>query len=107
MQVVMCDTDDIINTYSGHSAINTEFRPFTPIDITTTPTDNVIVVDMYSSTLHILNFSGQLMRCISTEDKGIAYSYSIRLAREGILYMLYIGTTTIDERTDKAIIYKL
>lgn len=106
-QVVMCDNDDIINTYSGHSAINNECRPFTPIDITTTPTDNVIVVDMYSSTLHFLNFSGQLMRCISTEDKGIAHPYSIRLARERVLYMLYIGTTTIDGRTDKAILYKL
>lgn len=106
-KVVMCDNDDIINTYSGYSAIKTEFRPFTPIDLTTTPTDNGIVVDMYSSTLHILNFSGQLLRCISTKDKGIAHPYSIRLAREGFLYMLYIGTTTIDERTDKAILYKL
>ncbi|XP_071177828.1 uncharacterized protein [Mytilus edulis] len=90
-RVVVLGHKDIINTYSGHAAINIEDNPFTPYDLTTTPSDNVIVVDG-RNTLHILNSFGYLVTFINTEDKGITYPFSIGLAKEEKSCMLYIGT---------------
>ncbi|VDI30062.1 Hypothetical predicted protein [Mytilus galloprovincialis] len=106
-RVVLLGQVDIVNTYSGHPDINTKAIPFTPIDLTTTPTDNVIVVEMINNTLHIINNSGQLITYISTKYKGISLPCSISLAMVGHFCMLYIGTYTDENNKDKAKLYKL
>lgn len=90
-RVVVLEHKDIINTYSGHFDINTENSPFKSYDLATTLSDNVVVPDG-RNTLHILNFSGQLVTYINTEYKEITFPYSIGLAMEGQSCMMYIGT---------------
>lgn len=99
--------DTIINTYSGNSVINTEFKPFTPISLATTPTDNVIIADIDSNVLHILNSSGELITYINTFEKGIDGPHSICLAMAGQFCILYIGTSTNIGSKDKSKLYKL
>lgn len=107
-RVVVLGPGDFINTYSGHPDINTEDRPFTPSDLTTTPADNVIIVDSNSSTLHILNTSGELITYISTKDTGIVENpFCIGLAMAGHFCMLYIGTMNEEGNTGKVKLYKL
>ncbi|XP_076105659.1 uncharacterized protein LOC143073787 [Mytilus galloprovincialis] len=57
---------DIINIYTGDTEINRD-RPFHPTDIVTTPRDNVIVADVRTNTLHILNNAGLLMTWYKTK----------------------------------------
>lgn len=102
-RVVVLANEDTINTYCGHSFTNTEDNPFNPYDLTTTPSDYVIVLDL-EDTLHILNSSGQLMTYINTEDKGLSLPCSMGLAMEDQSCILYIGTFE-DEGKD-AKIYK-
>lgn len=105
-RVVLLGQKDISHTYSGNSIINTNI-PFAPSDITATPSDNVIVVDSDSSTLHVLNPSGQLLTYISLKDKGIPQDpFSIELAMTRHFCMLYIGTVTDKRSKDKAKLYK-
>ncbi|XP_063397238.1 uncharacterized protein LOC134681527 [Mytilus trossulus] len=90
-RVVVLGRENIINTYFGHSVINTEDRPFYPHDLTTTPSDNVIVADGCNF-LHILNSFGYLVTYVNIEDKGVRFPYCIGLATEEQSCMLYIGT---------------
>lgn len=92
-RVVVLGHEHIIQTYCGHSVINTENKTFTPSDLTTTPAGNVIVVDIFRYTLHILNSTGNLISYISTKDKGIVQNpFSIGLTMAGHFCMLYLGT---------------
>ncbi|VDI34490.1 Hypothetical predicted protein [Mytilus galloprovincialis] len=105
-KVVVIGHEDIINTYCGSPAINTEDTPFTPTNLTTTPADNVIVVDTDNFALHILNSSGNLITYISTKDKGIAeLPFSIGYTMAGQFRILYIGTFAA--AGDKGKLYKL
>ncbi|VDI63346.1 Hypothetical predicted protein [Mytilus galloprovincialis] len=104
-RVFVLGQGNLITIYSGHSVINTVDIPFKPCDLTTTPADNVIVVDFNSNTLHILNSSGQLMTYISTGDKGILTPISIGLAMAGNVCMLYIGCPESESKDAK--LYKL
>ncbi|XP_071177824.1 uncharacterized protein [Mytilus edulis] len=107
-ELVVLKQGDIINTYSGHPVINTEDRPFKPIDLTTTPADNVIVANADNYDLYILNSSGILITYIDTKIKGVVQDLlSIKIAMSGQFVMLYLGTTNDEERKDKAKLYKL
>lgn len=99
--------DNIINTYSGHSVINTKSKPFTPTSLATSPADNVIIADIDSNVLHILNASGELMTYISTLDRGIDGPFSICLTMAGQFCILYIGTSANVGGKDKGKLYKL
>ncbi|XP_071133011.1 uncharacterized protein [Mytilus edulis] len=108
-RVVVLRPEGTINTYSGHSAINTQDTEFSPTDLTTTPSDKVIVVDLASSTLHILNSSGNLITYISTTDKQriVQNPCTIGLAMVGQFCMIYLGTTTKEDSKEKGKLYKL
>ncbi|VDH99054.1 Hypothetical predicted protein [Mytilus galloprovincialis] len=107
-RVVVLGQEDTINTYCGSPPINTENTPFTPSDLTTTPADNVIVVDADNYALHILNSPGNLVTYISTKGIVIAqYPFSLGLTMVGQFCMLYLGTTTKDGSKDKAKLYKM
>ncbi|VDI29003.1 Hypothetical predicted protein [Mytilus galloprovincialis] len=65
--VVLGQGSDIINTYTGDSEINKDIT-FRPVDIMTTPRDNVIVADPGPHTLHVLNNAGMLMTYYKTNE---------------------------------------
>lgn len=107
-RVVVLGHDNIINTYLGYPLVNIENVQLTPTDLTTTSADNVIVVDMNTCPLHILDYSGKLLTYISIRDRGIVQNpFSIGLATAGQFNILYIGTTLKEGSKDKAKLYKL
>ncbi|VDI70123.1 tripartite motif-containing protein 9/67 [Mytilus galloprovincialis] len=78
---------DILNEYTGCGQdIKTNYQPFKPISITTTPSDNVIVIDFYDH-FHILDTSGNLLFYYNTDDIGIEYSYSIVFTSATTFYL--------------------
>ncbi|VDI77129.1 Hypothetical predicted protein [Mytilus galloprovincialis] len=102
--VVLGPGGDVINIYKGDTEINKK-KPFRPVEIVTTPRDNVIVADMDTHTLHILNNSGELITHIKTTDNGIAYPNSLAFSQTG---QLCIGCSTPGDSTAKeAKIYKV
>ncbi|XP_071169816.1 uncharacterized protein [Mytilus edulis] len=102
--VVLGRGGDIINIYKGDTEINKKFL-FRPSGIVTTLKDNVIVVDVDTNTLHILNNSGQLMTYIKTTDNGIEYPFSLTFTPTG---QLFIGCTRqISSTTKEVKLYKV
>ncbi|XP_071171191.1 uncharacterized protein [Mytilus edulis] len=97
--VVLGQGGDIINIYTGDKEINKD-RSFLPTDIVTTPRDNVIVADMNTDTLHILNNVGLLMTCYKTSDRNIIYPRSLAFSPTG---QLYIGCNRINRSTTKKV----
>ncbi|XP_071169344.1 uncharacterized protein [Mytilus edulis] len=102
--VVLGQAGGVINIYKGDTEINKK-TIFRPVGIVTTPRDNVIVVDLDTQTLHILNNSGQLITYIKTTGKGIEAAYSLAFSPTG---QLYIGCSTPNSCTAKeAKLYKV
>ncbi|XP_071170893.1 uncharacterized protein [Mytilus edulis] len=86
-RVVMLEQGgDIINIYTGDREINKDI-PFNPRDIVTTPRDNVIVADINTHTLHILNNAGTLVTCHKTSDINIVLLCSLVFTPTGQLYI--------------------
>ncbi|XP_071162361.1 E3 ubiquitin-protein ligase TRIM71-like [Mytilus edulis] len=79
----------IINQYTGHPTIN-KSESFKPVHIVTTPSDNVVVMDLDTDILHILNDNGHLISYFNTKDIGIEFPYSLAFNTTG---QLYIGCT--------------
>lgn len=76
--MLMQDNDDNnIRYYKGHSSINSFHKNFTPTAIQATPSNNIIVNDLGTNTLHILNTSGQLYAYIDLSDTGIQQGFSL------------------------------
>ncbi|XP_071168690.1 uncharacterized protein [Mytilus edulis] len=84
--VVLGQGGDIINIYTGDKEINKD-RPFVPTNIVTAPRDNVIVADLNTHTLHILNNAGLLMTCYKTSDINIIFPYSLAFSPTGQLFL--------------------
>ncbi|XP_076104396.1 uncharacterized protein LOC143073044 [Mytilus galloprovincialis] len=102
--VVLGQAGHVINIYKGDTEIN-KAVPFRPEGIVTTPRDNVIVVDLVTCTLHILNNSGHLITYIKTTDNGIERPLSLAFSPTG---QLYIGCTKSKDSTAKeAKLYKV
>ncbi|CAC5420979.1 unnamed protein product [Mytilus coruscus] len=95
--VVLGQDGDIINIYTGDTEINKD-RQFYPTDIVTTPRDNVIVTDMKTCTLHILNNAGLLITYYKTRDINIIFPWSLAFSPTG---QLYIGCSTSKSSTTK------
>ncbi|XP_071171176.1 uncharacterized protein [Mytilus edulis] len=95
--VVLGQDGDVINIYTGDKDINKD-RSFYPTDIVTTPRDNVIVADMNTDTLHILNNAGLLMTCYKISDINIMFPLSLAFFPSG---QLYIGCSSLKSSTTK------
>ncbi|XP_071162358.1 uncharacterized protein [Mytilus edulis] len=87
--VILGEGGHIINQYTGHPTIN-KSKPFKPVDIVTTPSDNVVVMGFDTDILHILNDNGYLVSYFNTNDIGIKFPYSLAFNTTG---QLYIGCT--------------
>ncbi|VDI21276.1 Hypothetical predicted protein [Mytilus galloprovincialis] len=89
-RVVVLTTDsDVINSYKGHPEIN-KVKTFKPNRIVTTPRDNVIMTDLDTCVIHILDSKGNLASWYNTKDIGILYPYCLAFTSSG---QLYIGCT--------------
>ncbi|XP_076101001.1 uncharacterized protein LOC143070686 [Mytilus galloprovincialis] len=84
--VVLTTGSDVINSYKGHPEIN-KIIPFKPARIVTTPRDNVIVTDLDTDIIHILDSKGNLVSWYNTADIGIYYPYSLAFTPTGQLYI--------------------
>ena len=97
--VVLNRDGDILQIYTGHHEVNNENKPFKPVNIVTTPSDNIIVVDLETYVFHILNNCGNLITHYNVGDIGIAMPYSLCFTRnEG---QLYIGSNEEVGSSDK------
>ncbi|VDI71529.1 Hypothetical predicted protein [Mytilus galloprovincialis] len=95
--VVLGVGGNVINIYKGNADINKK-KPFKPAGIITTPRDNVIVVDVVTQILCIMNNSGQLIAYIKTNDSGVECPFSVAINQTG---QLYIGCTRMLCREEK------
>ncbi|XP_071162338.1 E3 ubiquitin-protein ligase TRIM71-like [Mytilus edulis] len=102
--VILGQGGHIINQYTGHPIIN-KSEPFKPVHIVTTPSDNVVVMDLDTAILHILNDNGHLISYFNTKDIGIEFPYSLAVNTTG---QLYIGSTrAASSQTKEAKLYEI
>ncbi|XP_076085345.1 uncharacterized protein LOC143056145 [Mytilus galloprovincialis] len=85
--VVLSPGGDIQGTYTGHPEVNTEEKPFKPRGILTTPSDKIIVTDMYNHLLHILTDQGQSITYYNLHDMGILYPLSLAMSTTGKIFI--------------------
>ncbi|CAC5425935.1 unnamed protein product [Mytilus coruscus] len=102
--VVLAPGSDIINSYIGHPKIN-KHKSFKPNRIVTTQKDNVMVTEMNTNTIHILDSMGNLVSWYNTKDIGILHPVSLSFTQTG---QIYIGCGAEEGHTAKeAKIYKV
>ncbi|CAC5378221.1 unnamed protein product [Mytilus coruscus] len=85
--VVLSPGGDILGTYTGHPDVNTGKKPFTPVGILATHSDNIVVTDMNNHLLHILTDQGQIITYYNLRDMGIIFPYSLALSLSGTIYI--------------------
>lgn len=73
--------------YTGHADVNTKDKPFTPLDILATPSDNILIADWEISVIHILNSDGEFISYCCVNNIGIQYPHSFALSTQGKLYI--------------------
>ncbi|XP_063433836.1 uncharacterized protein LOC134715530 [Mytilus trossulus] len=95
--VVLTTGSGVINSYKGHPEINKN-SPFQPNIIVTTPSDNVMVVELATYVIHILDNKGNLVSWFDTEDIGILCPSSLAFTPTG---QLYIGCSKKESSTAK------
>lgn len=57
--------------YCGNTFINSEDQPFSPIEILTTESNNLIISDVFVSVLHILTPGGSVLTILELKSMGI------------------------------------
>lgn len=57
--------------YCGNTFINSEDQPFSPIEILTTESNNLIISDVFVSVLHILTPGGSVLTILELKSVGI------------------------------------
>ncbi|CAC5413566.1 unnamed protein product [Mytilus coruscus] len=85
--MVLGKEGDIKQVYNGHPTINKEEKLFLPNDMITTPADNIVIPDLLTSTLHILNCEGKFIGYYNLYDIRIIYPSSLALSTEGHMYI--------------------
>ncbi|XP_076078766.1 uncharacterized protein LOC143048777 [Mytilus galloprovincialis] len=83
-----------IQYYHGHSSINSFHKQFKPTDIQATSSNNIIVNDTSTNTLHILNQSGQVSSYIDLSSIGIQNGFSLCCTSK----QLFIGCLKVQEK---------
>ncbi|XP_052088451.1 uncharacterized protein LOC127725481 [Mytilus californianus] len=92
--------------YTGHPKTNDKEKLFLPENLLTTPADNIVITDICTGTLHILNCEGNYIGYYNANDIGIIYPCSLALSTEG---HMHIGCSNKREspETLKAKLYEL
>ncbi|VDI45562.1 Hypothetical predicted protein [Mytilus galloprovincialis] len=105
-RVVVLNRDgNILQIYTGHHEVNNEDNPFKPVNIVTTPSDNIIVTQLNIYILHILNNCGHLIKHYNIGDIGIPRPYSLCFTKTA--GQLYIGCTIGVGSSEKAELYEV
>ncbi|XP_052090155.1 uncharacterized protein LOC127726721 [Mytilus californianus] len=105
-RVVVLNRDgDILQIYTGHHQVNNENKPFKPVNIVTTPSDNIIVTQLNIYIFHILNNCGHLITHYKMGDIGLAKPYSLCFTKTA--GQLYIGCSTGLKSSEKAKLYEV
>ncbi|XP_076078313.1 uncharacterized protein LOC143048507 [Mytilus galloprovincialis] len=104
--VVVGKDGELKQIYTGHPTINFDGKPFRPVCLLTTPADNIVIPDLFTSTLHVLNCDGNFIGYYNVHDIGIIYPCSLALSTEG---HMYIGCSNKEgsPETLKAKLYEL
>ncbi|CAC5411648.1 unnamed protein product [Mytilus coruscus] len=104
--VILSRNGDILNTFSGHSEVNTDKIPFEPFRAFTTHSDNIVVSNLISSILYFFNSSGNLIQWCDLNKVGISRPYAFSIADSG---HIFIGCVTASGSgsSDKAKIYEV
>lgn len=106
-RVVMIKPDrDRFQYYHGKSGVNTKSKPFLPVSLLVTKRDNVLMTELNTDFLHILNSEGVFLTCFNLRDIGIVKPFSLASSPSGKLYVGTVRRKTESEGT-KAILYKL
>ncbi|VDH96988.1 Hypothetical predicted protein [Mytilus galloprovincialis] len=103
--VVLNRDGDILQIYTGHHEVNNENKPFKPVYIVTTPSDNIIVTELSIYIFHILNNCGHLITHYNIGDIGISWPYSLCFTRTA--GQLYIGCTRGVGSSEKGKLYEV
>ncbi|XP_063420644.1 E3 ubiquitin-protein ligase TRIM71-like [Mytilus trossulus] len=85
--VVLARGGEIIQIYSGHPHINTERKPFKPVYVSTISSERIIVTELETNAVHILNNYGHFITFYNILDIGIERPYSLALSSSGHLYL--------------------
>ncbi|CAC5382891.1 unnamed protein product [Mytilus coruscus] len=103
MIMALNKSDGVRWIYSGNPDINKGQVTFKPHDLVSTKLNYIIITDMDSDMIHILNISGQCIYYLNTKDQlGILYPYSLKTDKRGTLY---IGCGTEQYGPNEANIY--
>lgn len=101
--VALKSNGDVINIYEGHPEVNKEVT-FYSGSILTSPHDNVIVADIDTHTIHVLNSEGYGIAYVRINTIGIRYPFT--MAFDGSKH-LFIGCFKNDENENEgANLYK-
>ncbi|XP_071135688.1 tripartite motif-containing protein 2-like [Mytilus edulis] len=103
-RIAMILKNNNIKYYTGHSSINSFNKPFRPMSIQAAPSNNIIVNDVSTNTLHILNQTGKLSAYMNLSDIGIQNGFSLCCNEK----QLFIGSEYDQNKKDtKAKVYEL
>lgn len=103
--VILSQKGNILHVYTGDEFINIENKKFKPVNIVTTPSDNLIVKVENSDILHILNSYGHHITQFDVSQIGISMPYSFCFTRTA--GHLYIGCKTGGVKSKKGIVYEV
>ncbi|CAC5384937.1 unnamed protein product [Mytilus coruscus] len=98
--IVINEAGSVLNIYSGHPGISK--KELTPVGLTTTDMDTIIVSDMNSHTLHILNDFGQLLTYVNTMEAKFPYCTTFNTYGK-----LYLGCSAPIGKSDKIKLYEI
>ncbi|VDI03904.1 uncharacterized protein LOC143044391 [Mytilus galloprovincialis] len=99
--LVLCG--DIVNEYVGNQVINKEDKRLQIANITTTPSDNIVVVD-FDNHIHILDSSANLVYYYNIKEIGIEFPYCPIFTSA---MSFYIGCYQPEGSTQKARLYEI
>ncbi|XP_071180263.1 uncharacterized protein [Mytilus edulis] len=98
--IVINEAGSVLNVYSGHPDVSKKL--LTPVGLTTTEMDTIIVSDMNSHTLHILNDIGQLLTYVNTMEARFPYCTTFNTYGK-----LYLGCSAPIGQSDKIKLYEI
>lgn len=90
---------EVIKIYKGHSDINTEETPFDPVDLLTTPSDNIIIFDINTYKLHVISSEGETITFYDLWDNlSLTSPYSLLLHTQD---HFFVGSSPVESEQIK------
>ncbi|CAG2202411.1 unnamed protein product [Mytilus edulis] len=91
-RIVMFSENQFIQwTYDGNPSINTTEKPFSAVEVLATKSENVIVSDKFTNTLHILSKHGDMLSIMNLCHVGIEKPGVMAIDKSGYLWVAVHG----------------